>query len=288
MRNDNANNRISKRRAIALVAVVAFMFGLYSMRLFQVQIVEGEQYASIAERTSSTVIPVSASRGEILDRHMRPMAVNRTSYQVLFDYVFFPHGSGSELQYAQNEIILALTGLLDAADEAWNDTLPISHNPPFTFDEEREQSIASLKNDLRMADYATAQNCLDAVIELYELENYDPAQQRVIAGVRYEMGLTGFSVSNPFVFSGNISEETAYTIMENSQTYTGVIVQPTAVREYVSGTIGAHLIGTVSAIYADDFESLEDMYAQGYRLNDVIGRGGIEGAMESVLRGTRR
>lgn len=121
MRNDNANNRISKRRAIALVAVVAFMFGLYSMRLFQVQIVEGEQYASIAERTSSTVIPVSASRGEILDRHMRPMAVNRTSYQVLFDYVFFPHGSGSELQYAQNEIILALTGLLDAADEAWNE-----------------------------------------------------------------------------------------------------------------------------------------------------------------------
>lgn len=286
MRNDNANNRISKRRAIALVAVVAFMFGLYSMRLFQVQIVEGEQYASIAERTSSTVIPVSASRGEILDRHMRPMAVNRTSYQVLFDYVFFPHGSDSELQYAQNEIILALTGLLDAADEAWNDTLPISHNPPFTFDEEREQSIASLKNDLRMADYATAQNCLDTLIELYELENYDPAQQRVIAGVRYEMGLTGFSVSNPFVFSGNISEETAYTIMENSQTYTGVIVQPTAVREYVSGTIGAHLIGTVSAIYADDFESLEDMYAQGYRLNDVIGRGGIEGAMESVLRGT--
>jgi len=41
MRNDNANNRISKRRAIALVAVVAFMFGLYSMRLFQVQIVKG-------------------------------------------------------------------------------------------------------------------------------------------------------------------------------------------------------------------------------------------------------
>lgn len=286
MRNDNANNRISKRRAIALVAVIAFVFGIYSMRLFQVQIVEGEQYASIAESTYSTEIPVSASRGEILDRHMRPMAVNRTSYQVLFDYVFFPHGSGSELQHAQNEIILALTGLLDAAGEEWNDTLPISHNPPFTFDEEREQSIASLKNDLRMADYATAQNCLDALIELYELENYDAAQQRVIAGVRYEMGLTGFSASNPFVFSGNISEETAYNIMENSQTYTGVIVQPTAVREYVSGTIGAHLIGTVSAIYADDFESLEDMYAQGYRLNDMIGRGGIESAMESVLRGT--
>ncbi len=66
MRNDNANNRISKRRAIALVAVVAFMFGLYSMRLFQVQIVEGEQYASIAERTSSTVIPLSASGGRSL------------------------------------------------------------------------------------------------------------------------------------------------------------------------------------------------------------------------------
>lgn len=58
--------------------------------------------------------------------------------------------------------------------------------------------------------------------------------------------------------------------------------QATPVREYVSGTIAPHLIGTLGPIYPEEYESLKD---KGYQLNDILGKSGIEQAMESSLRG---
>lgn len=60
-------------------------------------------------------------------------------------------------------------------------------------------------------------------------------------------------------------------------------VQTTPVREYKNGDLASHLIGTVSPIYAEEYQELK---AKGYALNDTIGRGGIEAAAEDYLRGT--
>lgn len=59
-------------------------------------------------------------------------------------------------------------------------------------------------------------------------------------------------------------------------------IEEVAVRNYVCGEVGAHLIGQVGPIFADEYESLSE---QGYAMNDQIGRSGIEGAFEEYLRG---
>ena len=202
------NHGITKRRIIALAAAIALIFGGYSVRLFQIQIVDGDEYADLASRSASTEVPISASRGEILDRYMRPMAVNRTSFSVVFDCAFFPQGSGEEEQYQQNTIILSLTNLLAQNGEEWSDTLPITDTAPYEFEEGRENSIATLKSRLRMAEYATAEQCMDALAERYMLAGYSETEQRTIAGVRYEMELREFALKNPFTFSSDISEDT--------------------------------------------------------------------------------
>lgn len=278
----NSENKISKRRAFALIALIAFVFGIYALRLFQIQIVEGDEYKQIANRNTTSTVSIAASRGEILDRYLRPLAINRTSFSVLFDYAFFPRGNEEEQRKQQNDIILSLTALLTEAGEEWNDNLPISKTEPYTFAEEEETRIAGLKKLLKLAEYATAEQCMKALIERYKLENYDTADQRTAAGVQYEMDVRDFTLSNPFEFSSDISRDTMYKIRENSQQYTGVDVQTAPVREYVSGTLAPHLIGVVGPIYEDEFKELKE---QGYRLNDTLGKSGIEGAMESVLRG---
>ncbi len=279
---ERPNYGITKRRAVALAVMIALIFTGYSARLFQIQIVDGDEYADLASRNSSVEVPIAASRGEILDRYMRPMAVNRTSFSVVFDYAFFPRGSGDEEQRQQNAIILSLTQLLDAARETWSDTLPISEGAPYSFAEGRDNSIAALKGKLRMAEYATAGQCMNALIERYKLNGYEEADQRIIAGVRYEMELREFALKNPFTFSSDIAEDTYNRILENSAKYPGVNVQTTPVREYVSKDIAAHLIGTVGPIYAEEYESLKE---KGYQLNDILGKSGIESAMEDALRG---
>lgn len=283
MADSNPYNRSSRRRLAVLAGILVVVFGIYCVRLFQIQIVEGEYYASQANRLTETKVSIAASRGEILDRYLRPMAVNRTSFSLVIDGAFFPRGSGAEARNKQNTILLKLAALLESRGEEWNDTLPITKTEPFQFMEDQESAVATLRKKLGLADYATVENCMAALIESYALEDYAPAEQRRLAGIQYEMAIRDFSLKNPFVFCNDISRDTAYIIKENNTAYPGVTPQATPVREYVSGTIAPHLIGTIGPIYPEEYESLKD---KGYQLNDILGKSGIEQAMESSLRGT--
>ncbi|MDD3692811.1 MAG: penicillin-binding transpeptidase domain-containing protein [Oscillospiraceae bacterium] len=280
MRNEKINS--PKRRAIALAAFIVLIFTVYSIRLFQIQIVDGEEYAQIASKNETINVPIQASRGEILDRYLKPMAINRTSFSIIFDYAFFPTGKSKEQQKKQNDIILALTQLLTSTECEWNDTLPISKTRPYKFLEQHKNRISSLKSRINVASYATAEQCMDRLIELYYLEDYKPEQQRILAGVRNEIDIRQFGYKNPFTFSSDISEKVYNIILENSSSFPGVNVQTIPVREYVCKRVGAHLIGTVGYIFADEYEKLKD---KGYLLSDTVGKSGIEAALEDELRG---
>lgn len=272
-----------RRRSLYILLALAAVFTVYVFRLFQIQIVDGPTYA--ARRTASTRIelPLNATRGEILDRNLQPMVVNTTRYAVIFDYNYFPHGSSEEARAEQNRIITVLQKLLTAAEESWNDTLPISQTQPYTFAEGRDGAVSRLKEYLRLADYATAENCMAALVERYELGEYTPERQRLLAGVQYEMYLREFSADMPYTFATSVSKETSYQIGESSRRLSGVEVQLNPVREYKTGTLAAHLIGTVGLLDADEYDLYKGL---GYSYNDTIGKSGIEQAMESALRGT--
>ncbi len=271
------------RRGFVLAVSIITAFAVFAVTLFRIQIVRGDYYAGLADTNVTTVISVSASRGEILDRNFLPVAINRTTYAIIFDYNYFPTGTGEEQQKEQNECLRRLVQLLTETGEKWNDTLPISDSAPYTFDEERESSVKRLKSDLRMASYATADNCMEEMIRLYHLEEYTPAEQRVLAGIRYEMTVKEFAVRNPYVFASDISRSTMYRILENNGAYPGVDIDTVPVREYVSGDVAAHLIGTVGPIYAEQYAELKN---KGYAMNDTVGKSGIESAFEDELRGT--
>ncbi len=278
------NPEVRSRRRSAIVAVLLLIvFLLYGLRLFQIQIVEGAVYAAHSGNNTKTNITIPATRGEILDRTMQAMVINATSYAVIIDYNYFPRGTSAEAHSRQNAILWQLAQLLSEAGESWNDTLPISETEPYSFDSERESAVAALKEFLRLADYATAENCMEALVETYDLEHYSTKQQRALAGIQYEMQQSGFSAQSPYEFASGVSKETSYKISESNQEFPGVDIQLQPVREYVAHTVGAHLLGTVGLLYPEEYEELKD---KGYSYNDKIGKSGIEQAMEEYLRGS--
>lgn len=276
------NTDIGGRRMLTLAIVIVSVFAVFAVTLFRIQIVQGEYYAAQADSNITTQISVSASRGEILDRNLLPIAVNRTTYAIMFDYNYFPVGTSQEQQKAQNDCLLRLTRLLTETGEKWNDSLPISDTKPYTFDEERGTGVETLKAKLRMASYATADNCMEEMIKLYALEGYSEQEQRILAGIRFEMTVKEFAVRNPYAFAGDISRSTMYRILENNEQYPGVDIETVPAREYVSGDTAAHLIGTVGPIYAEEYTELKE---KGYAMNDEVGKSGIEDALEEELRG---
>ncbi len=274
---------ISGKRWLTLAIIIVSVFAIFAVALFRIQIVQGDYYTAQASHNTITQIPVSASRGEILDKNLSPIAINRTTYAIMLDYNYFPTGDSEQAQKRQNECLLQLTELLTETGEKWNDSLPISSTKPYTFDETHGTSVDTLKSKLRMASYATADNCMAEMIRLYGLEEYSAETQRVLAGIRFEMTLKQFAVRNPYAFAGDVSRSTMYRILENNELYPGVDVEPVPAREYVSGETAAHLIGTVGPIYAEEYATLKQ---QGYAMNDELGKSGIEAAFENELRGT--
>ena len=273
---------LSPRRLTGIFLTMVVILGIFAVRLFQVQIVQGEKYASLADADTRTTISIAGTRGEILDRNQIPMVSNRTSYAVTLDYNYFPRGTTEESLKERNDCLLRLVEVLQQAGEEWNDTLPISDATPYSFLPDREASVEALKNFLRMASYATATNCIEQMVEQYGLQDYPAAQQRILAGIHYNMASAGFTASIPYTFANDVSSTTMYRILENGAEFPGVDVSTVAVREYVSGEIGCHIIGTVGPIYAEEYATLKD---KGYSFNDTVGKSGIESAAEDRLRG---
>ena len=274
---------ISLKRATALLLIMVIVLGIFSVRLFQIQIVQGEEYAKLADESYKTSVSIAASRGEIVDCNQVPLVSNRTSYAVTLDYNYFPHGNSAEKLKEQNDCLLRLVRLLQANSEEWTDTLPITHTQPYAFEEDRDSGITRLKKMLRMANYATAAQCLEQMVKKYQLTDYAVEDQRILAGIHYEMESAGFSAKVSYTFAGDVSSTVMYQILENGTQFPGVDVVTVPVREYVSGTTACHIIGTVGPIYAEEYADLKD---KGYSYNDILGKSGIEAAAEDYLRGT--
>lgn len=276
MKNQNLPTSIY-RRMLTLVALVVLVFAAFAVRLYDIQVTDHETYRALAREHATLTLPIAAERGEILDRYGRPLVTNETAYDVVVDPHWFPTEHA-----AQNEVIAALCTAFHERGDRWQDTLPIGHTAPFGFLPERADGVAALQAALQLAASATAQTCMEELAARYGLEGYSPSVQRWVAGVRYEMATRGFGADAPYVFATGVTKETAYAVSENATLFQGVTVHAATERDYTDGATAVHLLGTVGPIYAEEYATLK---AQGYALNDTVGKSGAEAAFEPFLRG---
>lgn len=280
-------NRKKKMSSRGIVVVSAFLlvFAIFLGSLFKMQVIDGKEYAEAGSSISVKTVKVEGARGEILDRNGSPLVTNRQGNSIIFDYAYFPPIKENS---KRNQIIKALIELFEQQGLEWNDNLPIvlDAGGNVTFAEDREKDIEELRTDiLKLNTYATAQNCMDALVEKYSLEQYDTATARKIASVRYEMTRISFSISIPYTFADDVPVETVAKIKENSSFFQGVDVEIVPYREYSDGTLMPHLLGRVGLISAEEYAEKKEA-GESYALNAMIGKDGIEGAMEEYLRGT--
>lgn len=262
-------------RILGLGILLLLVIILFGVRLVDFQILSAEEYASQSNSVSNRTSVIKAARGEILDCYGRPIAVNREGYDIIFNSAYIDKNK-------LNDTILTLTRLLKENNTEWVDNLPITKKSPFKFDEEIS-SIATLKSKLGLNDYATCENCIDAMIEEFSLQEYTVSEQRTIMGVRYSMLKADFSISAPYTFAEDISNDLMIYIKESLSHLDGVEISVVTYREYTDGTLAPHIIGSVGKITAEEWESLKE---KNYSYNDSVGKSGVEKAFEDYLKGT--
>lgn len=121
--------------------------------------------------------------------------------------------------------------------------------------------------------YATAQNCYDAMVEKYGLEQYDTKTALQIGNLRYELTRLQFSISTPVVIADEVSSETVAAIKEDKDRYLGADVQVVTHREYTDSTLAPHILGTVRKINAEEYAQLK---GKGYGIHDQIAKAGLK------------
>lgn len=301
----NSGTKTVKRRVTAFVVAVLFVFSLFAIDLFRIQIVHAEDYTkkSVALSTSDTTI--IAARGEILDSNGVPLVTNKQINAVIFNGSYFPSVKNQE---ERNKVINSLIKLCESYNAEWNFDIPMyfdaSGNIQFKEDSEADIKYLKSKNVLYLNEYATAQNCFDELKTKFNLQDYSNDEALKIGSVCYSLKKAAFSVSNPYTFADDVTVELASAIKEQSATLVGVEISVTTERQYLDGTIAPHILGTVGKLNAQEYNNKTDEYElaienekltqqekqnlklRAYSMNDQIGKFGLEASMENYLRGT--
>ncbi len=266
-----------KMALAVLMVLVATIF--CAMRLMKIQIVDSESYTRKEVITTSYTQKIPSTRGEIVDAQGDTLVANYVSYGVVIDEKNFPADP-----VEGNRVLLRLTELLRDAGVEWEDSLPITDAAPYEFDPEfSETAITSMKERIGVNAYATAQNCINVLLDTYEIsESYTPEEQRILAGLRYSMLDHDFSISNRFTVAGGLPDKMVTKLAELSMELRGVTVVQQADRVVEVGDVIPHEIGTVGPIFA---ETADEYLELGYDLDAIVGVSGIEKAMESELQG---
>lgn len=261
---------------IIIMVIVLVLFS--GTRLMEIQVVgdenikEPEQYAP---GTLSYVHEIKATRGEIVDYNGNILVTNNARCDLVLKKAFFP----DDLKEG-NKILLEIYNALKEHGFEFKESIPITKDKPYVFTVNDASEIIS---NLNLNVYASAENCIDKLIEDYEIdESYSDEEKRIIAGMRYEMIAKDFSYEIDLTLAENIDSQTVIDMKELSNIYKGIEISETSERSIVRGDILPHEIGTVGPIYAEEYDELKN---QGYAMDDTLGKSGIESAMEKELRG---
>lgn len=293
---------ISKSRSVGYnVIVVLAALALIGVLIWST-LISGANAGTLGAYTTT----VDAARGEILDRNGAPLVTNRQGNSITFNATAFPKD-----QEKRNEIIVSLVQLCNANGVEYIDKLPIkvskkTGNYVFRNKDENAGYIKWLKSKdvLNLNEYATAENCMDALIKMYGLEAYSKEDARSLASVQIEMLRNTFNTSYPYTFAEDVPTDLVTIIMENKNFYKGVENTVEAYREYVDGTLAPHILGRVSGITAEKYEEkkleldealdkakgkeeIDELNRNAYTISDIYGSSGLELAFEDTLRGSR-
>jgi len=261
-----------------LYIVIGALFGVLTIRLFQLQIVNKDYYSSKVKATTLQEVEVSAPRGVIYDRFGIPLADNKSSFTVNID--------ASISVENQDEVFVKLINLLEKNQEDIVDEFPISKTKPFTFDFDGSQSQEKRwKKDMDLEQDLNAEESFYKLREIFKVNpKWSDEDARKFLSLKTQLHLKRYFKYIPVVVAYDVKSETIAAIEEEKSNYPGIYVDVEALRSYPYGKYFAHLLGYIRGITEAEFAEYSD---KGYTRNDIIGKDGIEKAFESNLRGKK-
>lgn len=277
----NSKNKYPKTTITVCIIITLAFFAIFTARLVDWQLIHGSEYSELAKRSTSYTVKTDATRGEILDKNGSGLVVNTTRYKIVIDKLYVNEDT-------LDANLLSLINLMDLSGDKWEDTLPIALlGSAFSYKNNADDEISEFLSEdfLNLDENTTAQDCFNSLVKRYEIdERLSLKEQRNLVSVHYNMELTGYSNSNPYIFAKDIKRSTVSTVSENTQGVSGIDVQTYLVRTAQDACLAPHILGALGSITEEEYDDLKDG-EKTYSLTDNVGKFGIELAFENQLKG---
>ncbi len=272
--------RISKFRATLTLLVFALILGIFTFKLFDLQIIETGGKTD-NQSTFTTLTRVKAARGDILDKNGNLLVGNRASYDLVLNHYVLLTANGT------NQNLLRLVKRCEEAGIEYTEHFPVSRERPFTYTLDQYNSTwqsyfqvflnyrGGLDSDI------TAPLLVEKLREQYSIPaEWTDDEARKVIGLRYEMSLRQCVGSLPnYTFLTDASETELSAIVELN--IPGMKVEASTVREY-NTKYAAHILGYVGAMSKDQWEYYKTL---GYEMDAEVGQDGLEAIYEEYLHG---
>ena len=271
--------RISRLRAVWLLALFALVLVLYTGKLLNVQLIETKGNTNNA-KTFTTYTTVKGTRGELLDRNGKVLVGNRASYNLVFNHYVINSTEG------RNEFLRTLLARVEELGLTYTEHFPVTGGRPFEYTLEEysttwqgyfQKYLSNRDIDSDM----TAPMLMEVLRESYKIPvEWSQEEARAVIGLLYEFDLRGVAGLANYVFIEDISDSDLAELVELS--VPGLMVEPTTVREYHT-TYAAHILGYVGAMNAEQWKVYKEK--GNYNMDAVVGQDGLEEAFEEYLHG---
>ena len=283
------------------------LFGILVVRLFNLQVVSGEEYQEDYMALTEKTIKLDSTRGNIYDKNGNILAYNELSYNVTIQ----DNGDYTKSN-DRNRMLLELVRILYRHGEAIEGEFLIGFDSSgkmvytTTSETSRKRFIADfygLRSTTELDDEKgeypsdiTPREMFEKRVSYYGLDNLkddngDPIEitdeeALGIINIRYTMGFTAYRKYESTTVATNVSKETMTDVLENSAQLKGVNIDKSTIRVYNDSIYFAPIIGYIGKVWDDELEDLQAVNPD-YDLTDLVGKIGIEASMETKLQGQK-
>lgn len=286
------NNRVS-----VLIVVMAVLFSILVVHLFNLQIIRGNEYKQSLNSSIEKVISTPASRGRIFDRNGVLLAYDDIVYAVnISDSGSFKNKT--EKNEAINNSIIKTLAILSKNGDKYTNTFGISYeNGKYEYNVEGNTRLGFLRDCYGKAAISdltdeqknsSADELMKYMITNYQINTDKLSPDDLLELLYLRMNLTANSYTRykPITIASEISEASIAAISENQNTFTGVTVDSQYVRRYNDSKYYSALMGYTGVVSTDQLDELRKENSS-YDNTDLVGKGGIEEAFEMDLAGKK-
>lgn len=308
-----------ERKIKILLAAVMLVLLVLLIRISYLQLVQTEQFRTLARNNYIRIVPVFAPRGEIFDRDGAKIVTNRPVYTVSINEI--------NIKGTTYRVVLERVGA-DTVQMTEQLARVLARDAEYCLlfggdvredgDPEANWRLIAEKLKQKIADHKSA---LEKGEPLELAVAYDPATAAALSGPRWESygirvekdtdmlsklvallhskgvfedesvyqverrirnEIRGKMPYESLRVAEDIPLETMVELRERELELPGVVLDIQPMRDYPYDKLMSHALGYVQNIKADQYQEHKD---EGYLMNDMYGQNGLELVYEKYLRG---